>query len=214
MSAFFWSTFSFLFHKSTVFLCVLLLFANLRWSIFSRRNNAILFILIYLFVDSLSLGTIIMDKIVGNTFYAAYLTGTFNKATEGRGFGILLREILLFIATIASSRTVNKMNSSNTLIASAQNRLYNVSVLFNFAGIAFFILSTQIHIFNRLPCLIIPFLVITIQCVYRSECRYRKMALLLLETGWFLSFIFYIKNSLVSNPGGLGITPYQTLFSR
>ena len=202
---------SFLFHKSTVFLCVLLILANFKWKLLSRRNNCVLVVIIYLLIDKLKLASLLMDTIVGNTFYSSYIQSSFNMSTEGSGLGSLFRELLLFVVVIASSRTVNKWNTSNRL---PQSRLYTVSILFSLAGISFFILSTQIHIFNRLPCLIIPFLVITVQCVYRSKYRYRKLALLLLEVGWFFSFVLYIKESLISNPGGLGITPYQSIFSR
>lgn len=206
------SLLSFIFHKSVIILVLLLFLANFKWSFFNRFNNFVIFVFVYVLIDRLQFANILMEKVVGNTFYAAYLTSDYAKVSESSsGLGLLLREFLLLIGIIASDKIVNK----NVLqIADYHIRLYRLSVLLGFAGISFFIMSSQIHIFNRLPSLIVPFLVLMVQCMNNSKFKYRKIALIIFEFGWFVSFIFYLKNSPSSAAGGLGLTPYQSIFSR
>lgn len=218
LKSFFFCALSCCFHKSVIILCILLLLSGFKWKILTRRNCFLISILIFIFVKEINLAKIVMEKIVANTIYASYLTSSFSNAAESSGgLGILLREVIIFVAIISCDRKLwchYQNNFINKAALDEQSRFYKMSVLFGLAGIAFFIMSTQIHIFNRLPNLIVPFLVLLTQCVYKSKFRYRKISLLFIEVGLFVSFLFYIKSSPSSAEGGLGIYPYQSIFSR
>lgn len=216
LKSFIFLTIAFLFHKSTILFVFFLPFLNRKWKIFSSYKNIVLFLIIYVCFSFFDIANIIMTKIVGNTFYANYITSTYNKKTEGgTGLSILCREIVLFCAVVFSSRTPKKhIRMSFYKNGFTYNHNYQLVCILSFSLLIFYILSLQIHIFNRLPNLLSPFFLFLVPTVYNSKTRYRKIIPFFMIAVLFFVFIFIVKNSLSSLPGGLGITPYRSIFNK
>ena len=215
-----WGAVSFLFHKSTIILCLLLPLSSMQWKIFSSYKNAVLFLLIYFLFDFFNFAQIVMEKIVGNTFYAVYVNSGFNRQTEiGTGLGLLLRICIIFIFVFVSSRQLNVKNDfcdkdRKTSSLLLQEKNYKLICICMFSFLAFALMAKRIHIFNRLMNLMSLSYLLSVQTMAKSKNRYRKFALLFVIIA--LSVLFF--KDLQSNPssaaGGLGLTPYRSIFSR
>lgn len=215
-----WGAVSFLFHKSTIFLCLLLPLSSMRWKMFSPYKNAVLFLLMYALFDFFNFAQIIMEKVVGNTFYSVYVNSGFNRQTEiGTGLGLLLRICIMFIFVFISSRQVNEKKewsgkNEQASMLSLQEKNYKITCIFMFSFLAFALMAKRIHIFNRLMNLMTLSYLLSMHTMAKSKNKYVKVALLFVIIA--LSILFF--KDLQSNPssaaGGLGLTPYQSIFSR
>ena len=209
---------SILFHKSAAVLCLMLFCVSVFNIKFSRWRNVIFFILIFVLLKKLNLAQLLISNIIGLTPYAYYANHLkFSQNTEmGTGLGFLLRAVIIFIILIACS---NKKRNCCKILNHKEDveiheRAYYLVCAFMFFQLAFVIMSTQVYIFNRLPNLLTPFYGFAVSVMAESKFKYRKIALMIVV---FFFLIFLVANLRVHTSdknSGLGITPYQSIFSR
>lgn len=201
-----WAAVSFCFHKSTIILAVLTPLAVMKWKMLSRYVNFIILFGFYALTRFVNIGGILMEKVVGNTFYANYILSKFNKAdADGSGLGMLVR-LAVFILLACVPYVAPNMRERRTR--------YNIVCIYIFFLALGHFLAYQVHIFNRISNLFSPFYILFAINLAESESRYRRIALLAVESLVFLLFIVGVKAALSSLPGGLGLVPYQSIFSR
>lgn len=202
----FWAAVSFCFHKSIIVLAILMVVATMKWQILGRFINFIMLFGFYIVTRFVNIGGILMDKVIGITFYANYITSKYNQANNaGSGLGLLIR-VTVFILFACMPYVASSAQNGRTL--------YKVTCVFTFFLAVGHMLAYQVHIFNRIPNLFSPFYIFFIINLSISKSRYRKITLLSIEFLIFLLFIATLINSLSSMQGGLGIVPYQSIFSR
>lgn len=201
-----WAAVSCCFHKSTVVLAVLTVIAAMKWQILGRYVNFAILSGFYVLTRFINIGKILMEKVIGATFYAYYITSQFNQSNnDGTGLGILVRLVVFILFTSVPYAPPN----------SRERRIqYNVTCIYIFLLAAGHMLAYQVHIFNRIPNLFSPFYILFAMNLAESKSRYRRIAMPVVVSLVFLLFIVMVKVGLSSNPGGLGITPYQSIFSR
>lgn len=202
---------AFFFHKSTLVLIFLLPFSLFQLRFLQRTYAKIfLFILIFILFEVLDVAGFLFNKVVGNTFYAKYLNSKFSQSSEmGSGLGFLLWLLMIFCIQFFS-----KLDSTTVEKKSSELIFYNMAMIFTFAYEASRIMATKMHIFGRINDLFYASYILMIICLYRSKSKYRKIVLLFLLFASVLQFTTNVKKSLASAPGGLGIVPYQSIFSK
>lgn len=219
--AIFWGVLSFLFHKSTIVLCLLLPLSAMKCTMFSPYKNAFFFLLIYIFFTFINVGEILMEKVAAYTPYAAYVTASeYNRQTEMRtGLGILLRVFILFIFIFMSSRKQDKKRiiyGRDRILTEelCHEKNYKISCIFVFALLMFSLLGAQIRILGRLVNLLSPFYLLEIQTLAKSESKYKRVCLFVIILIFFALFVATLTSSPSSAKRGLGLVPYQSIFSR
>ncbi len=131
-----------------------------------------------------------------NSKYGTYATNQFNRKTEmGSGLGILIR-MFIPIAYIIYSKQLNRRNDMV---------LYTIV-----AYVVSYMLSVQIHIFNRLVDAF-SFAPILAFGVMSNELK-KRLALVVLLALMLVNFEKTIVANTSDKFGGLGITPYVTIF--
>lgn len=214
LRAFILALVSTLFHLSTIVLCLILLLSNFKWKIFSPTRNLFLFCFIYLIFTVFDFAEIIFFLISG-TKYGVYINSNFNQASEmGSGLGVLLRELQCLAMVFVSSTCIRRGRNYSSNKIFFHFNMYKIVCVFCFCQVFFYILSTKIHIFGRLPNLINPFLPIACAHIANSKSKYRRLAIIFT---YVVSFILFL-TTLVANPssagGGLGLTPYKSILMR
>ena len=129
------------------------------------------------------------------------------------GLGVLSRELILFCALVFSSRTL-RVKGGGFTTDSEKNPLYQLCCILSFFQLVFYILSSQIHIFNRLANLLSPAYIFIVPCLYHSKSKYRKLALLFIICMMFLLYVVTLAQSSSDLSGGLGLTPYRSIFNK
>ncbi len=206
-----WTFISIFFHRSIIVLIIILpIFIKLnRKNAFTSTTWIFIFIISFIFFSLINIPAILFRYLTSSIFgtYSRYFTDSlYGKQTKlGTGLGVLLKEMGIVPFLFFMSKT--KINGQ-------KNTLYASSNLFLLLILISYIFSTQITIMNRIPYIFTTYYLIATKSLYESKNKYRKIGL------YFLFFIFttmYIVN-LTRNPSsantGLGITPYQSIFSR
>lgn len=200
-----------LFHKSMCFLLVLLplfLFME-KVRPLSKKRIIFLFFFIYVFFTAINIPKIVFGVIVNSVFsgVSSYFTDElYGSATKlGTGLGVLLKECtafpFIFFITYYTKRK-------------QKNKFFMQALVIHSLIIITYIFSTQITIMNRLPYIFTSYFLISINFLVNSKSKYRKIILIFVVIIFTTNFIV----NLIKNPsaalGGLGITPYQSIFSR
>ena len=200
-----------LFHSSMYFLLVLLplfLFME-KVHPLSKKSVIFLFFFIYVFFMIVNIPKIVFSVIVNSVFsgMSRYFTDELYGSTTklGTGLGVLLKEFttfpFIFFITYCNKRK-------------EKNKFFMPALMIHSLIIVTYIFSTQITILNRLPYIFTSYFLISINFLGNSKSKYRKIILLLVVIIFTTNFIV----NLIKNPsaasGGLGITPYQSIFSR
>ena len=133
-----------------------------------------------------------------NSKYGVYAGSVYDRQTElGSGLGILLRMIIPLLYIVYSYRFDKK---------------YNIVLYAVIAYIVSYMLSIQVHIFNRLVD-VFTFAPILAFSVMSGELR-KRWALWAVAVLLFVNF----QKTIIANPSdahsGLGITPYTTIFEK
>lgn len=211
------AVFAVMFHKSVLLLCLILPLSKLRWKCFSPRRNVFLFGIIFILFFVCGITNIVVTKVLSFTPYAGYIYSSFFRKTEmGTGLGLLLRITVCFVLVFISSRKMRENVYKNiySKAVSVHSNLYKTVCLFEFCQIVFYLISAEIHIFNRLPNLLSPFFPIAALCMAKSKSKYRKLGILFMYFAFFILFVATLQSNPSSATGGLGLTPYQSIFSR
>lgn len=208
-----------LLHKSMFILLILTPLSIFNWRIFTPWTNTIILMTVYLVTRFVNLGQIIMDVIVGNTAYARYITSQFNKESEGgSGLGLYLRLVIFLILLIVPFVPYRKKYLENKNKFSSEfvekRREYNLLCIYIFFLTLGHILAYQIHIFNRIPNIFSVFYLFFAYKLVNAKSRYRKLAMFFFQGLLFLLFLATLRGARISLGGGLGIVPYQSIFSR
>lgn len=206
-----------LFHKSVLLLCLILPLSKLKWKLFSPRGNVFLFGILFILFFVCDITKIVVVNVLSFTPYAGYISSSFFHKTEmGTGLGLMLRIAACFVLLFVCSREMkdNVCKDASSKAVSVHSNLYKTVCLFEFCQVVFYLMSAEIHIFNRLPNLLNPFFPIAVLCMAKSKSKYRKLGILFLYFVFFILFVATLKSSPASAKGGLGITPYQSIFSR
>ena len=208
--ALFWFALSVLFHKSVVFMFPLFLLSIFRWKFLNVYTSVFIFVCSCAFFSVFNVASFLMQNVLGNSIYAGYIGGGYDKKTElGSGLGLLLR-LVMFAVFLFCIRRSARTNEGSLFIS--RRYVYTVFSLYMLS--AAHILAAQIHIFNRIPNLFSPFYVYVLIAVVQSKSRYRKIVLIFTLS---VLFIFFIKTLQVSSSSlgrGLGIVPYKSIFER
>lgn len=206
-------------HKSMAIPLILTLLSLLSWRIFTPWANCLILLGFYLLTRLVNVGQIFMETVVGNTPYARYVFSQFNTASEGgSGLGLYLRLviflILLIVPFVQYQKIKLRMCSPTTLAAVERRREYNLLCLYVLALMAGHVLAYQIHIFNRIPNIFSVFYLFFAYKLMNAKSRYRRLSMLSFQILLFLLFLATLRGAAVSSGGGLGIVPYQSIFSR
>lgn len=145
------------------------------------------------FIDFLFSSNLFLDS-----KYGVYAGSQFDRPTElGSGLGILLRMLIPLLYLVYSGR---------------MGRRYDVVLYLIVAYIVSYMLSMQVHIFNRL---VDVFTFAPVLAFSVMSCEMRKRAALVAVV---LLLLVNFQKTIVANPSsahsGLGITPYKTLFEK
>lgn len=211
------AVFAVLFHKSVLLLCLILPLSKLKWKCFSPRRNVFLVGIIFILFFVCDITKIVVDKLLSFTPYAGYISSSFFRKTEmGTGLGLWLRITVCFVLVFITSRKMRENVYKNiySKAVSVHSNLYKTVCLFEFCQIVFYLMSAEIHIFNRLPNLLSPFFPIAALCMAKSKSKYRKLGILFMYFVFFILFVATLQSNPSSAAGGLGLTPYRSLFSR
>lgn len=206
-------------HKSMAIPLVLTSLSLLSWRIFAPWTNCLILLGFYLFTRLVNVGQLLMDVVVGNTPYARYVSSQFNKTSEGgSGMGLYLRLVIFLILLIVPFVQYRKIRlricNPATLAAVERRREYNLLCLYVLALMAGHVLAYQIHIFNRIPNIFSVFYLFFAYKLMNAKSRYRMVVMGLFQVLLFMLFLATLRGASVSSVGGLGIVPYQSIFSR
>ena len=201
---FLWSIVAICFHKSSVLLLALLLFSHYCKSIENLYLNIFLFLCILSVFIIGKIGPRLFDTVVGFTPYAVYLNSVFYQQTKlGSGIGVVLKEfILLLLLCSTKSIKSERFNKRNDVI-----RFFVFTMGVSIA------LSAQIRIFGRLANLFDAVYVFLIIQLSSSSLKFRKIALSLIFLITSLLFFKSVFDNPSSANSGLGVFPYQSIFS-
>ncbi|MBO5125142.1 MAG: EpsG family protein [Spirochaetaceae bacterium] len=176
---------------------------------FSKMNVICICLLVYVFFTIINIPRIIFG-VIANSFLGGmsrYFTDElYGGATKlGSGLGVLLKEmcIIPFILFCTSCNRYGK-----------KEKLFMPSLAIYVLILISYIFSTQITILNRLPYIFTSYYLISIKILCDSRSKYRKVGLLLLVVIFTVNFFVNLLKNPSSAAGGLGITPYQSIFSR
>lgn len=200
-----------LFHSSMYFFLVLLPVFLFMENVqpFSKKKIIFLFSFIYVFFTVINIPKIVFSVIVNSVFssMSRYFTDElYGSATKlGTGLGVLLKEFTAF-PFIFFITYCNKRKQTN--------KFFMQALIIHFLIIITYIFSTQITILNRLPYIFTPYFLISINFLGNSKSKYRKIILILVVIIFTTNFIVNLIKNPSASPGGLGITPYQSIFSR
>ena len=141
-----WFIIATMFHKSILILFPLLPLASWDRKKLNQYRALIIYAVIVAVCIVCNIATLIMTKIVGDTFYASYVTNTlFNRPAEiNSGLGVLAKQ-MLYILTLFSIRKEELDGTINQ----ASIRRYNIVCFGTLCLASFSILATQIFIFSR-----------------------------------------------------------------
>ncbi|MES0324113.1 hypothetical protein KDV87_25615, partial [Citrobacter sedlakii] len=162
----------------------------------------------YILVFRLNLANLILDNpLFRESKYGVYNNyGMFVKQTElGTGLGVILKLtpslIYLFISNIY--KDLIKKNPYDLNIINIINYCFIFSVM----------LSTQIHIFNRLVDLFIFVPLVTFIALGKINFNKSNIAMirLVFAVPIIINFVLMIFKNPASAVGGLGIYPYQSI---
>lgn len=205
VQAAFWGSIAGLFHTSLFLPLCLLPLCRLRWRCFTPVfNGAALLFLSATFALS-NIGTVLFDSVIALTPYSSYINTIYNSKTElGSGLGVLLKVFVLFLFLVSFQRDSSQK----------KDRAYSTLCMFALVQGLFIILSAQVRILGRLTNIFDGVYVFFIMYLSQSKSKYRTLLMYFIT---FSFFLMYVK-SLISNPssadGGMGLTPYQSIFSR
>lgn len=206
------------FHESSFVLFLVLPFFELKYKYINNYTCCLVFGTIYIALQILHLG----EKILVKSFsfiplIAVYMSSQFNQATKmGSGLGLLLREMIVFVPLLFLRKQDFEYNTTikkgKTVILKSLD--YNMFFILSALIFSADILSGQIHIFNRLVNLFTMVYVYEAQLILKSKSKYRKILICWLLLCYFVIFAFSVYVEKSSNKGGLGITPYQSIFCK
>ncbi len=206
----FWFVVAVLFHKSAIFMLPLLFASCFKWKCLNRYSLVFIFLLLCTFFSMFNIASFLMKNILGNSIYAGYVGSMYDKKTEmGTGLGLVLRLIMFCAILFCCSRSA--INNESPMLVSRQYVLSCFAVIM--LGLSH-ILAAQIHIFNRIPNLFSPFYVFFLLVLVQSKSKFRKLGLIIVLLILFVLFIKTLQVSSSSLGHGLGIVPYQSVFSR
>lgn len=203
---------SVLFHSSLmlfVFLLPLILYYNKKKP-FRHITWFNIYIFSFLFFTLVNIPSmmfrILAQSVLRNS--SRYFTDSlYGAATKmGSGLGVLLKEMtvipFLFFMT------------SEDKFSGKRNSLCMPSLLIVLFIFVSYIFSTQITIMNRIPYIFTTYYLIATQSLYESKNKYRRIGLYILAIIFTANFVVNLIKNPSSASGGLGITPYQSIFSR
>ncbi len=202
----FWGIVSFLFHTSLILLCIILfVMPFVKKHIPKTYTSAIAFIIFISILAIGNVGTRFFNIVVSYTPYSGYLNSIFaQKAKLGSGVGVLLKECILLLFILA-----NKNRKKG-----ADRRNYALNWIFPMTMGAAIILASQVRILGRIANLFDSIYIFLVFTLAQSSSKYRKIFIIFI----FLASSLLFFKTLVDNPSslksGLGITPYQSIFSR
>ena len=210
IKALFWFILSAIFHKSVVFMAPLFFLSLFRWKFLNVYTSVFIFVCSCAFFSIFNVGSFLMQNVLGNSIYAGYIGGGYDKKTEmGSGLGLFLR-LVMFAAFLFCIRRSARTNEDSLFIS--RRYVYTVFSLYMLA--LSHILAAQIHIFNRIPNLFSPFYVYILLAIVQSKSRYRKIVLIFTLSVLFVLFMKTLQVSSSSLGRGLGIVPYKSIFER
>lgn len=195
-----------LFHSSAILFIPFIIFRKIKVNPFF---GIISLIVLYVIISKYNLAQLILDNpMFRETKYGAYSDyELFNQQTEmGTGLGVLLK-ILPSLMFILFSYTFRSYSDKQACYISG------LICLFNYAYIIAIILSTQIHIFNRLAdtFLYAPILAFVALNTLPTSMHNIRFVKGLFVIAMALNFILTIYKNPSAATGGLGIYPYQTI---
>ena len=206
----FWLIIAVLFHKSAVLYLPFLILASLDWKKLNRYRALFLYAIMVTVFIVYNAATFIMTKIVGDTFYAVYLTSVFNRPSELQsGLGALARQILFIILLFS----IRKEEVDGTINAISIRR-YNIVCMATLCLAAFYILQTQIFIFNRLPDLFGPLYIYIATCLIKSKWKYRQWACFMFIAILFVLFCKGMTPSISSPHAAWELVPYKSILTK
>ena len=203
--AFIWGIIAGLYHSSLFILLMLLPFTRLKWNVLSPYFNAVFFTVLCGGIAVTHAATLLMNTIVAKTPYARYIDSVFAAQQEmGTGLGLMLKEFIFAMVLFFSSRDKNLERDIR----------YNLICIFTTVfGIAH-MLTAQIHIFGRMFHLFDPFYVFMLISVYEGGSKWRKWIIRFITFSMFVIYVKLLKDNPSSAWGGLGLVPYESIFSR
>ena len=203
--ALFWGIIAFCFHKSAFLLCFLLIAAHFIRTVKNTYFNVSVFIIIILVFVVGKIGFRLFNAFAGYTPYAVYLNSEFSKqANLGSGLGVLLKEFILLLFLL-STQDGNDENFNK------ENNIVRIFVFMMGMAIA---LSAQIRILGRMANLFDAIYVYLIVHMTFASLRLRKIYLIFIFLIASLLFFKTVVGSPSSARSGLGVFPYQSIFSR
>lgn len=150
------------------------------------------------FIQSIFSSSLFLD-----TKYGSYADSSFNRETAmGSGIGVMIR-CLLPVWVLFSSKKLRALNEKSNFIVI-------VSALYLIA----YILATQIHIFNRLVDIFTFVLLFDAGAFYMYKQKNRKILFGILLLLFLTIFELAISKEKITKGGGLGISPYTTIFEK
>ena len=203
--AVFWGVMAGLFHTSLFLPLCLIPFLGLRLKCLNPIFNGTVFLVLCSAFALFDIGVVLFESFIALTPYASYINTIYNSKTElGSGLGIVLKELVLFLFLVSFRRDP----------AQTKDIKYNAICILAIVQGIFIILSAQIRILGRLTNIFDSAYVLFIIFLFHGKSKYRKLFLYFIILSFFLMYV----KSLLSNPssadGGLGLTPYQSTFSR
>lgn len=190
-----------LFHASAL----LLLFAFiLKYMNFNRLNALLIAVVGVIFMFKFDfISKLFESEIFLNSMYGDYAFNSFNRETEmGSGLGVVVKCLVPCSCIFLSDKIQNAKRGNGFLVG--------MSIAYLLASS----LAVQIHIFNRLVNAVSFISILGIGVISMIRLRYRKILLLFLLCLSALTFEYNIAVAQASKGGGVGISPYVSLFNR
>lgn len=189
-------------HFSVALLLIVYAFRNIK------LNYSIL--IVVLLVSALisfffGISETVINQIPDWISYKHYLSGKFNRPADmDSGLGVLFVGILTSIPLFYAKCIIKKNND---------NRLW---MLFTFIFVYSVILSTEVYIFNRLRELFSMTIVLALTLTPEGiSSRWQREAFVTIQVIFFFMMFFIAASTYYSFiEGGLGIVPYQSIFSK
>lgn len=182
-------------HLSAVIVLPFVLFRRIH---LSAWWVLILLPVVFFFVKNGLIDRIFESELFLSSKYGIYATNKFNRQTQlGSGLGIALKVLtpLLYI-----------------ILARHVDRRYDAVLYLSAGFLVAVMLSTQVHIFNRLVDLLSIAPIVAFSVMY-DKLR-KPLWLIVITLLMTINFQQTIRVNLSSNNSGIGITPYTTLFDK
>lgn len=202
----FWGVVSSLFHTSLILLCIILFFMPFTKYHLPKPYTGVALFIVFISVLAIgNVGTRFFNIAVSYTPYSGYLNSIFaQKAKLGSGLGVVLKECMLLFFILANKRERNDMNRKN----------YTLNWIFPMTMGCAVILASQVRILGRIANLFDSIYLFLFFSLVQSSSKYRKVFIIFI----FLTSSLLFFKALADNPSsiksGLGVVPYQSIFSR